>query len=178
MRTDLGLCYVYGMGYDDIRNIASIVGGDNTYRHFVKRINKEFEMADEDRNAHVYVLYQKNKAGKEVGFVVIGHSAAKMRTWEETFKEEGWVDEKFKMDWPCFELMYMYVKPKERQKGLGSKLFDKVLSFTNKEKIKGIYAYVGDKGPAAIEFYQHKGAKVLTNLSEDGVSNAFLEWKI
>lgn len=165
------------MSGDDIRNIAGIVGGDSTYRHFVKRINKEFEIADEERNTHVYVIYQKNKAGKEIGFAVVGHSAAKMRTWEETFKEEGWVDQGYKMPTPCFELMYMYIKPEERHKGTGGRLFDKVVSFTNKEKVKAIYAYVGDKLPAALNFYQKKGAKVIKNLSSDGISNAFLEWK-
>ncbi len=166
------------MSGDDIRNIADIVGGDNAYRHFVKRINKEFEIADEERNTHVYVFYQKNKAGKEVGFAVVGHSAAKMKIWEETFKEEGWVDKGFSMPTPCFELMYMYIKPEERQKGLGSKLFDQVVSFTSEEKVKGIYAYVGEKVPAALSFYKQKGAKVIQNLSGDGVSNAFLEWKV
>ena len=166
------------MSGDDIRNIADIVGSDGIYGHFVKRINKEFEIADEERNTHVYVFYQKNKAGKEVGFAVVGHSAAKMKTWEETFKEEGWVDKKFKMATPCFELMYMYVRPEERKKGLGGKLFDQVISFTSEEKVKAIYAYVGEKVPTAINFYQQKGAKIIQNLSGDGVSNAFLEWKV
>lgn len=166
------------MSGDDIRNIADIVGSDTAYRHFVKRINKEFQIADEERNTHVYVFYQKNKRGKEIGFAVVGHSAAKMKVWEETFKEEGWVDKKFKMATPCYELMYMYIKPEERKKGLGSKLFDEVVSFTSEEKVKGIYAYVGEKVPAAINFYQQKGAKIIQNLSGDGVSNAFLEWKV
>lgn len=166
------------MSSDDIRNIAYIVGGDNAYRHFVKRINKEFQIADEERNTHVYVFYQKNKWGEDIGFAVVGHSAAKMKVWEETFKEEGWVDESFKMPSPSFELMYMYVKPEEREKGSGSRLFDKVVSFTNEEGVKAIYAYVGDKLPAALNFYRQKGATVLKNLSGDGISNAFLEWKV
>ena len=62
---------IISMSGDDIRNIAEIVGGDNAYRHFVKRINKEFEIADEERNTHVYVFYQKNKAGK--GKETFGH---------------------------------------------------------------------------------------------------------
>src|SRR3989344_7997308 len=158
------------MSGDDIRNIADIVGGDNAYRHFVKRINKEFEIADEERNTHVYVFYQKNKKGKEVGFAVVGHSNSKMKTWEETFKEEGWVDDKFKMSTPCYELMYMYVRPEERKKGWGSKLFDEVVSFTNEEKVKGIYAYVGDRLPVALSFYKKKGARIIQNLSDDGIS--------
>ena len=166
------------MSGDDIRNIADIVGTDSAYRHFVKRINKEFEIADEERNTHVYVFYQKNKAGKEVGFAVVGHSAAKMKVWEETFKEEGWVDKRFKMATPCYELMYMYVRPEAREKGLGGRLFDQVVDFTREEKVKAIYAYVGEKVPTAINFYQQKGAKVIQNLSGDGVSNAFLEWRV
>ena len=169
---------IISMSGDDIRNIAEIVGGDNVYRHFVKRINKEFQIADEERNTHVYVFYQKNKAGKEVGFAVVGHSAAKMKVWEETFREEGWVDKRFKMATPCYELMYMYVRPEERRKGLGSKLFDKVVSFTSEEKVKAIYAYVGEKLPLALNFYREKGARILTNLSGDGAANAFLEWRV
>lgn len=166
------------MSGDDIRNIADIVGGDKTYRHFVKRINKEFEIADEERNTHVYVFYQKNRHGEDIGFAVVGHSAAKMRVWEETFKEEGWVDKGFKMATPCFELMYMYIKPEEREKGSGGRLFDKVVSFTSGEGVRAIYAYVGDKLPAAISFYRQKGAAVIKDLSDDGISNAFLEWRV
>ncbi len=166
------------MSGDDIRSVASIVGGDTTYRHFVKRINKEFEIADVERNTHVYVFYQKNRRGEDIGFAVVGHSKAKMRVWEETLKEEGWVDKGFRMPTPCFELMYMYVRPEEREKGLGGKLFDQVVSFTKEEGVKAIYAYVGDKSATAINFYRKKGAAVLTNLSADGISNAFLEWKV
>src|SRR3990167_3840383 len=151
---------IISMSGDDIRNIAEIVGGDNVYRHFVKRINKEFQIADEERNTHVYVFYQKNKAGKEVGFAVVGHSAAKMKVWEETFREEGWVDKRFKMATPCYELMYMYVRLEERQKGLGSRLFGQVVDFTRGEKIKAIYAYVGEKLPLALNFYREKGARI------------------
>lgn len=165
------------MGNDDIRNIANIVGGDETYSHFARRIHKEFKAADEERNTHVYVLYQKNKVGRDIGFAVIGHSAAKMRAWEEAFKEEGWVSDDYSMAWPCFELMYMYIRPEERHKGFGSQLFDRVVGFTNEDKIKAIYAYVGDKLPVALNFYKKKGASVITNLSDDGVSNAFLEWR-
>lgn len=166
------------MSGNDIRNIAEIVGTDKAYRHFVHRIHKEFDIADEERNTHVYVLYQKDGHGKTVGFAVIGHSNSKMRVWEKTMREEGWVKADFKMTRPCFELMYMYVKPRFRKKGLGTKLFDKVLDFTKEERIKGIYAYVGDKSPRAIDFYEDNGGVVLTNLSSDGVANAFLEWRV
>lgn len=166
------------MSGDDIREIAGIVGGDKTYGHFIKRINKEFQIADEERNTHVYVFYQKNKRGRDAGFVVIGHSAAKMKVWEETMKEEGWVGQDFQMATPCFELMYMYIRPEDRGRGLGGKLLDKVMAFTREEKIKAVYAYVGDKLPAAIDFYKDNGAKVVANLSGEGVSNAFLEWKV
>ena len=110
------------MTSDEIREIAEIVGDDDTYRRFVNRINREFQMSDEDRNAHVYVLYVKDEDEK-VGFSVIGHSPAKMRLWAKTFREEGWVSDDFEMDNDPFELMYMYVKPGYREKGLGEKLF-------------------------------------------------------
>lgn len=166
------------MSGDDIRNIANIVGGDKTYSHFAHRIHKEFEMADEDRNTRVFVLYQKNQAGEDVGFAVIGDSEKKMSVWEETFKEEGWVDPGFRMVKPCFELMYMYIRPEERHGGNGSQLFDRVLEFTTNQRVQGIYAYVGDKQPTAINFYQKKGARILKNLSGEGMANAFLEWKL
>lgn len=166
------------MSEDEIRTIAGIVGKDEAYRHFVRRINKEFKIADQERNTHVFVLYQKNKAGKAVGFAVVGHSMAKMKVWEETFKEEGWVDQNWQLATPCFELMYMYIRPEERKKGLGSKLFDKVMAFTTKQQVKAVYAYVGDRLPAALNFYKAKGARVIQNLSDGGISNAFLEWRL
>lgn len=163
---------------DDIRTIADIVGGDNAYAHFVRRINKEFEIADEERNARVYVLYQENGRGKRVGFAVIGHSPVKMKVWQETFVDEGWVDDDYEMTTPCYELMYMYIQPKSREKGWGSKLFKRVLSFSRKDGIKGIYAYVGEEMPVAFNFYSRRNGMVIKDFSGDGVSNAFFEWRL
>lgn len=101
-----------------------------------------------------------------------------MKVWEEVFKEEGWVGKEYKMPTPCYELMYMYIKPEEREKGMGSKLFDQVVSFTNDEGVRAIYAYVGDKLPAALNFYQKKGAVVIKDLSDGDNSNAFLEYRV
>ena len=72
------------MTRDEIKEIADIVGGYKTYRHFVNRINKEFDIADENRNARVHVLFEE-KGNKYVGFCVIGISEKKMKVWGRVF---------------------------------------------------------------------------------------------
>ncbi len=166
------------MSRDEIREIADIVGDDKAYTHFVKRINKEFDLSDEERNSKVYVIFQENEKGKRIGFVVIGHSPAKMKVWGQTFKEEGWVDDDFQMGADPFELMYMYVQPKQRGKGYSNRLFKKVVDFTKEKDIKEIYAYVSDRSPAALNFYKKKKAKVIQDFSDEGFSTAFLSWKL
>lgn len=166
------------MSRDEIREIADIVGDDKAYTHFVKRINKEFDLSDEERNSKVYVIFQENKKGKRIGFVVIGHSPAKMKVWGQTFKEEGWVDDNFQMGIDPFELMYMYVQPKQRGKGHSNRLFKKVFDFTKEKGIKEIYAYVSDRSPAALNFYKKKKANVIQDFSDEGFSTAFLSWKL
>jgi GNAT superfamily N-acetyltransferase len=166
------------MSRDEIREIADIVGDDKAYTHFVKRINKEFDLSDEERNSKVYVIFEENKKGERVGFVVIGHSPAKMKVWGQTFRDEGWVDNDFQMDADPFELMYMYVQPKQRGKGYSNRLFKKVIDFTKEESIKEIYAYVSDRSPAALNFYKKKKANVIQDFSDEGFSTAFLSWKL
>jgi GNAT superfamily N-acetyltransferase len=166
------------MSRDEIREIAEIVGGDKTYSHFVHRINKEFEASDDDRNANVYVLFQKNDDGENVGFCVIGDSPVKMRVWEKTFKDEEWVDANFTMGTPCYELMYMYVKPKYRGKGVGNKLFDRAMDFAKSKNVKSVYSYVSDRSPTGLEFYRRMNANILQDFSDNETSTAFLEWKL
>ena len=166
------------MSRDEIREIADIVGDDKAYTHFVKRINKEFDLSDKERNSKVYVLFEEDDKGERVGFVVIGHSPAKMRVWSQTFKEEGWVTDDFKMDSDPFELMYMYVQPEQRGKGYSNQLFDKVLDFTKEKKIKEIYAYVSDRSPAALNFYKKKKANIIQDFSDQDLSTAFVSWQL
>ena len=166
------------MSHDEIRIIAEIVGGDDQYRHFVHRINKEFETSDQERNSHVYVIFAEDAKAVRIGFSVIGYSPAKMRVWNKVFKEEGWVDGHFAMDPAPYELMYMYIKPNFRNKGFGSDLFKKVLNFTKEGKVKEIYSYVSDRNPHALSFYKKMKAEVIQDLSDEGLTSAFLRWKI
>jgi GNAT superfamily N-acetyltransferase len=165
------------MSRDEIREIAEIVGGDKTYKHFLRRINKEFEASDEERNSNVYVLFEE-VGGEKIGFSVIGHSPAKMRVWEKTFKEEGWVGDDFKMVSSPFELMYMYVKPEYRDKGHGMRLFEKTVNFTKDNNVDEIYAYVSDQTAQALRFYKKVRGEVLYDFSDEEVSAAFLRWKV
>ena len=166
------------MTRDEIREIADIVGGDKTYAHFVHRINKEFKLSDAQRNSNVYVLFQEDGRGGRVGFCVIGHSPAKMGVWEKTFKEEGWVDDKYKILNPAFELMYMYVRPEVRDGGVGTKLFTRAIDFAKERKVKGVYAYVSDRNSRALSFYKKMKARTIRDFSGEGLSAAFLEWKL
>jgi ribosomal protein S18 acetylase RimI-like enzyme len=163
---------------DEIREIAAIVGGDKTYSHFLHRINKEFEMADEERNSNVYVLFQEDPKGKRIGFCVIGHSPKKMKVWGRTFKEEGWVGQDFEIKDPAYELMYMYVRPELRSKGLGSDLFTRAMDFAKDRKVKAVYAYVSDRNQNSLSFYKKMKARILQDFSGEGLSAAFLEWKL
>ena len=164
------------MSRDEIREIAEIVGGDKTYKHFVHRINKEFDISDEKRNSDVYVLFEKKDDAK-IGFCVIGHSPVKMKVWEKVFKEEGWVDEDFSIG-DAYELMYMYIKPKYRERGAGKKLFEKASLFTRDNGIKHIYSYVSDKNPNALQFYHRMNAQTIQDFSDEEVSAAFLKWDL
>lgn len=165
------------MTRDEIREIAEIVGGDDVYRHFVHRINKEFDAADEKRNSNVYVLFQES-GGVQVGFCVIGHSPSKMKVWEQTFREEGWVDEDFKIADPAFELMYMYIKPETRKKGLGKSLFRRATSFAKKKGVRAMYAYVSDTDDHALNFYKKQKASILREFSDEDTKAAFLSWQL
>jgi len=165
------------MTRDEIRIIADIVGGDKTYRHFVHRINKEFDLSDEDRNSNVHTLFVESN-GERIGFVVVGISPRKMKVWENTFKEEGWVEKDFKMQKDPFELMYMYIMPEYRKKGFGEKLFKSLIDFTKSKDTKEIYAYVGDLNDTAFNFYKRMNADVIQDLTDEDSTAAFLRWTI
>lgn len=166
------------MGIDEIKEIADIVGGDKTYAHFVKRINKEFEAADEERNSKVFVIFVKDENGEKVGFSVIGHSPPKMKLWQKTFRDEGWVSEDFSMSDIVHELMYMYVKPNCRGEKISHRLFKKTFSFVKKKNVQEVYAYVGDRTPAALNFYKKMNAHVISDFSDEESSAAFLKWNV
>lgn len=166
------------MTRDEIQEIASIVDDDKFYGHFVKRINKEFDAADATRNAKVYVIFQHNAAKEKIGFCVLGHSDSKMKTWEQIFIEEGWVSSDFTINLPSYELMYMYIKPDYRGSGHGQLLFKRALKFTQKSDVNEIYAYVSDRSDTAINFYKKMNANIIKDLSDEGISTAFLSWKV
>jgi len=166
------------MTFDEIREIAEIVEGDKTYRHFVNRINKEFENADEERNSNVFVVFIKDELGRKIGFSVIGHSPAKMRVWQKTFKDEGWVDNTFRMKNVVNELMYMYVVPEHRNKGISKELFEKTINYVRGKEVEEIYAYVGDRTSQALDFYKKMNAEVIAEFSDEETSSAFLRWQV
>jgi len=164
------------MSGDEIREITKIVGDDKYYFHFVHRINKEFEVSDEQRNSHVYVLFQENAKGERIGFCVIGHSPSKMKVWKNVFKEEGWIDSRFKMRKPSYELMYMYIRPEHRSKGYGKTLFKKAIEFTKENDIKAVYAYISDRTDTAMRFYKQMEGKIIQDFSDEDTSAAFFYW--
>ena len=166
------------MTRDEIREISHIVGGDKTYAHFIKRINKEFDISDEDRRSQIYILLEETKDQK-IGFCVIGFSPTKMKTWQKIFTEEGWAPDNFSIDTDmCFELMYMYIKPEFRNLGYGNRLFKKVLTFSKRKGAKEIHAYVSDRNDTALKFYLKQKAITISNLSDDSGCAAFVMWNI
>lgn len=165
------------MTRDEIKIIAEIVGGDDTYRHFVHRINKEFDMADMDHRSQVKVLFQNNESGI-VGFSVIGISPSKMKTWEEIFKEENWVEPEFNIKLDSHELMYMYIKPEYRNKGYGKTLLNQAFEHARESGADNVYAYVSDRSDSSLSFYKAMNASVIHHFADDGISTAFLKWNL
>lgn len=165
------------MTRDEIKVIADIVGGDDTYRHFVHRINKEFDMADSDRHSEVKVLFQYLDE-ERIGFSVIGVSPAKMRAWEEIFKEENWVDQTFNINLDSHELMYMYIKPEFRNKGFGKTLLTSALNYARENNAHNVYAYVSDRTDSSLAFYQKMSAKPIHIIDDSDITTAFLKWDL
>jgi GNAT superfamily N-acetyltransferase len=165
------------MTRDEIREIADIVGGDRTYSHFVRRINKEFDLADANRNSNVFVRTIEED-GKKIGFCVLGYSPAKMQVWRKTFNEEGWVNDSFEMDESPFELMYMYVRPEYRNKGFGTRLLKGAKDFAKEKGIKEIYSYVSDQKGQALDFYKKMSAEIIKDFSDGESVTAFIRWRL
>lgn len=153
------------------------MGGDRTYIHFVRRINKEFDLADTDRNSNVFVR-TIDADGTKVGFCVLGYSPAKMKVWKKTFHDEGWVKDDFEMDGSPYELMYMYIRPEYRRKGYGTKLLNGAKSFAGEKNVKEIYSYVSDQSKRALEFYKKMKAEIIKDFSDEDTSTAFIRWQL
>lgn len=161
------------MTRDEIKQIAEIVGGDDTYRHFVHRINKEFEASDSDRQAEIKVVYLDDK-----GFAVIGISPAKMEAWERVFKQENWVSSDFNINPNAHELMYMYIKPEWRNQGHGKKLLYKSLIHAKSSGADSVYSYVSAKSNDSLSFYLKNQANLIYKFEDSGITTAFLEWDL
>ncbi len=160
------------MDNQNIPTIKEIIGDDPEYRHFIRRIKKELKRGQEEAS----VLFVED-GDKKVGFGILGDSPAKMKFWEKTFKEEGWVKEDFKINPDqALELMYVYLKPEYRNKGYGDRLFAQIVAFSRKRGVKELYAYVSDKHDWALKFYQKKKAIVIQDFSDEESFAAFLRW--
>lgn len=162
--------------------VTEILEEDKKYSHFAKRLAKDFkENQTKGIPAAMSVFFIDHK-GKRVGFAVISISPIKMREWEKTFKEEGWVEKSFVIDISSFELMYLYVQPEYRRKGKGTALFKNIIVYAKRNNIKKIYAYVNDTTNEGLQFYKKNNAEVIYDFStddEDGkTAAAFLMWKI
>ena len=162
------------MSSKTIQTIKQIIGDDQEYRHFIRRIKKELKGDDEE-----LVVFFVEDGSKQVGFCALGCSPAKMKFWEKTFKEEGWVKDDFKINPDqALELMYIYLKPEYRNKGYGDRLFAQIVAFCQERGVKELYTYVSDKHDWALKFYQKKKAKVIEDFSDEGSFTAFLRWDL
>lgn len=170
------------MNEKDVAEIASIIGKDQKYQHFIKRINKDFEDNQKKGIPVALKVFYANKNQQKVGFCIVSISPIKMREWEKVFKEEGWVEADFEIIVSSFELMYMYIKPEYRREGYASALFDKVIAYARKVGIKRLYAFVSDTEDSALKFYLSKKAKIIYDFSshegEDSTTGAFLMWDL
>lgn len=164
------------MTQSDFEKVVKIIGGDSKYHHFIDKIKKD--LSDSKLKGipvamHAYFI-------KGIGFCILSLSPLKMRQWEKTFKEEGWVKQDFHIDISSFELMYLYIKPEFRRKGKATKVFNQVIKRSRALGIKSIYAYVSDTDNAALEFYRSSGAIIIHNFSDktEGISTAFMVWQL
>lgn len=169
--------------------IIKILDGDKKYASFASRVTKDFNSSETSGIPVAMQAFFAENGEEDIGFCVISISPLKMRQWEKTFKEEGWVKQDFKIDVSSFELMYMYVKLFHRRKGWGSKLFTKVLNYAKRTGIRSIYAFVSDTDKKSLSFYEQsskaspyesKGVEIIYSLSDEGGvnSSAFLMWKL
>lgn len=168
------------MTQQDLEKVVAIIGKDQKYRHFIDRIQKDFDdskLKGIPVAMHAYFVKEREES---IGFCILSLSPLKMRQWEKTFREEGWEREDFQIDISSFELMYLYIKPEFRRKGKATELFNKVIKRSKTLGIKSIYAYVSDTDNAALEFYRKSGAKIIHDFSEkdEGISAAFMVWQL
>lgn len=165
------------MTSDEIKIIAEVVGGDKTYSHFVKRINKEFETAEVEHTSQVKTIFE-NLNDQIIGFCLLGASPSKMSVWNEIFIEEGWVDKNFKIESDSFELMYMYIKPEFRNKGYGKNLLQKAFDYAKNRSAGQMFAYVSDNSESSLSFYRSMNANTIADLSDGEITTAFINWKL
>lgn len=77
---------------------------------------------------------------------------------------------------PTFHLEDLIVKKDKRGLGIGKALYNKVLKYAYKKKVKRVEWVVLDWNTTAIDFYKKTGAKVLSDwrtaqIDEDGLKN-------
>lgn len=168
------------MTQQDFEEVVKIIGDDNKYRHFIKRIKKDFDDSKHKGIPVAMHAYFVKEGEESIGFCILSLSPLKMRQWEKTFIEEGWEREDFHIDISSFELMYLYIKPEFRRKRKATQLFDKVIKRSKALGIKSIYAYVSDTDNAALEFYRKSGVKIIHDFSdeEENISAAFMVWRL
>ncbi len=165
------------MKQTDVYHIAKVIGNDQVYHHFSAKIDHEFVRESDKSDATLFVLFSQRKHHK-VGFCVLGFSPAKMKMWNQVFREEGWVSDTYHIDEKSLELMYIYVAPEWRQHGIGTTLFCRALKLARKKKVKNMYAYVSDRSTTVLDFYLKMNARFIADLSDGNVSTAFIHWPI
>ena len=168
------------MTQQDLEEVVKIISDDPKYRHFIDRIKKDFNDSKQKGIPVAMHAYFIKEDDKSIGFCILSLSPLKMRQWEKTFREEGWVKQDFQIDISSFELMYLYIKPEFRRKGKATELFNKVIRRSKALGIKSIYAYVSDTDNAALEFYRRSGAEIIHDFSDEteGISAAFMVWQL
>lgn len=168
------------MTKNDLDRIIKILGSEKKYSSFISRVTKDFNQSQTKGIPVAMQAFFVSNTEEDIGFCVISISPLKMKEWEKTFIEEGWVENNFHIDISSFELMYMYVKPLYRRKGWGSRLFDKVMAYAKKTGIKEVYAFVSDTNNKSLNFYKSKGADIIYSMSDEEGSNPseFLVWKV
>jgi len=77
---------------------------------------------------------------------------------------------------PSLHLEDLIVKKEKRGLGIGKALYDKVLKYAYKKKVKRVEWVVLDWNTTAIDFYKKSGAKILndwrtTQMDEEGLKN-------
>ncbi len=168
------------MKIDEMSDIAQIIARDAPYLHFIKKIRSELAHTKiDDKTSSLSALYADNKFA-HIGFCIYSRYSAKLKMWEKTFREEGWVDPSFKISKKSFELMYLYVMPEYRKQKKAESLLDMLIKSARDEGIEEIYAYVSALDQYAYNFYLKRGATVICSFSdeEDGNFTSFLKWTL